>query len=174
MFGLAAFNGWPDTDGDGVTDNVNKCIDKAGPASNNGCPVEPTVEVMSTLNEYARTILFDIGEANFHKEFMDILKSMTAIFKEYPQADLVIEGHTDSVGSERSNQLLSERRANTVRDYLIPNGIDADKLTAIGYGESKPIDSNATASGRVATDVLKYLKKNYDYTLFRIVSLWRK
>jgi outer membrane protein OmpA-like peptidoglycan-associated protein len=73
---------------------------------------------------------------------------MTAIFKEYPKASFTIEGHTDSVGSERSNQILSERRANAVRDYLIANGISDDRLTAVGYGETRPIDSNKTRSGR--------------------------
>jgi OmpA-OmpF porin, OOP family len=139
---------WPDTDGDGVTDNVDKCPTVAGPASNNGCPVAPTVEVMATLNEYARTILFDTGKATFHKESIDILKAMTTIFKEYPQADFVIAGHTDSVGSTRSNQLLSESRSAAVRDYLISNNINADRLTTVGFGESKPIDTNATAAGR--------------------------
>ncbi len=139
---------WPDTDGDGVLDNVDKCPTVAGPASNNGCPVAPTVEVMATLNEYARTILFDTGKATFHKESIDILKAMTAIFKDYPQADFVIAGHTDYVGSDKSNQLLSERRAAAVRDYLISNGINADRLTTVGFGESKPIDTNKTAAGR--------------------------
>ncbi|MGV8946757.1 MAG: OmpA family protein [Lutibacter sp.] len=139
---------WPDTDGDGVLDNVDKCPTVAGPASNYGCPVVPTVEVMATLNEYARTILFDTGKATFHKESINILKSMTAIFKEYPEAEFIIAGHTDSVGSDRSNQLLSERRAAAVRDYLISNGINADRFKSIGYGESKPIDTNATPAGR--------------------------
>ena len=139
---------WPDTDGDGVTDNVDKCPTVAGPASNNGCPLKPTVEVMATLNEYARTILFDTNKATFKKESIDILKSMTAIFKDYPEADFVIAGHTDSVGSDKSNQLLSERRAAAVRDYLIANGINADRLKTVGYGESKPVDTNKTPAGR--------------------------
>ncbi|WP_372795018.1 OmpA family protein [Lutibacter sp.] len=139
---------WPDTDGDGVLDKDDKCVTVPGPASNNGCPVAPTVEVMATLNEYARTILFDTGKATFHKESIDILKAMTTIFKDYPQADFVIAGHTDSVGSTRSNQLLSQSRADAVRDYLISNSINADRLTTVGFGESKPIDTNATAAGR--------------------------
>ena len=139
---------WPDTDGDGLLDNVDKCPTVAGPASNNGCPVKPTVEVMATLNEYARTILFDTNKATFKKESINILKSMTAIFKEYPQADFVIAGHTDSVGSITSNQLLSERRATAVRDYLISNGINPDRLKTVGYGESKPVDTNKTPAGR--------------------------
>lgn len=139
---------WPDTDGDGVTDNIDKCPTVAGPASNDGCPVEPTVEVMATLNEYAKTILFDTGKSTFKKQAVDVLTAMTTIFKEYPQADFVIAGHTDSVGSDRSNQLLSERRAAAVRDYLISNGINADRLTTVGFGESKPVDTNNTAAGR--------------------------
>jgi len=103
---------------------------------------------MATLNEYAKTILFDTNKATFKKESIDILKSMTAIFKEYPQADFVIAGHTDSVGSVTSNQLLSERRATAVRDYLISNGINADRLKTVGYGESKPVDTNKTPAGR--------------------------
>jgi outer membrane protein OmpA-like peptidoglycan-associated protein len=73
---------------------------------------------------------------------------MVTIFKEYPNAKFSIEGHTDSVGAAKSNQLLSERRANAVRDYLIANGIAADRLTAQGFGEEKPIDSNNTKAGR--------------------------
>ena len=73
---------------------------------------------------------------------------MQAIFKEYPKADFYIDGHTDSVGSDKSNKLLSERRANAVRDWLIANGIDKDRLTARGFGEENPIDSNKTAAGR--------------------------
>jgi len=149
VFGLAAFKGCPDTDGDGVVDSEDKCPTVAGPAINFGCPIIlPTVEVMATLNEYARTILFDTGKATFHKESIDILKAMTAIFIDYPQADFVVSGHTDSVGSDTSNQLLSERRASAVRDYLISNDINAERLTTVGFGESKPIDTNKTAAGR--------------------------
>ncbi|WP_353777215.1 OmpA family protein [Winogradskyella sp. 3972H.M.0a.05] len=149
--GPAANNGcpWPDTDGDGVLDKDDQCPNEKGTVANNGCPeINPTAEVMATLNSYARTILFDTGRASFKKETDKVLQAMVAIFKEYPKASFDIEGHTDSVGSAKSNQLLSERRANAVRDYLIANGINADRLTATGYGEDKPIDDNKTRSGR--------------------------
>ncbi len=139
---------WPDSDGDGVLDKDDKCPTVKGPASNNGCPLVPTVEVMATLNTYAKTILFETGKATFQKDAFDILKTMTTIFKEYPEADFVIAGHTDSVGSDKSNQLLSERRASAVKDYLISNGINADRFTTVGYGESMPIDTNATKAGK--------------------------
>jgi OOP family OmpA-OmpF porin len=59
-----------------------------------------------------------------------------------------VAGHTDSVGSEEYNQGLSERRANTVRDYLASKGINASRLTARGYGEGRPVASNDTSEGR--------------------------
>ena len=82
------------------------------------------------------------------KKLMEVLQAMVAIFKEYPKLISAIEGHTDSVGSKATNQALSERRANAVRDYLISNGISADRLTAQGFGEDNPIASNKTRAGR--------------------------
>jgi len=153
--GPAANNGcpWPDTDGDGVTDNVDKCPKVVGTVANNGCPevvkvVQPSQEVMDKLNSYARTILFDSGKSSFQKQTYEVLQNITAILKEYPSSNFTLEGHTDSQGSKSSNQLLSERRAKSVRDYLIANGISRDRLTAYGFGEDYPIDTNATASGR--------------------------
>jgi len=149
--GPAANNGcpWPDTDGDGVLDKDDKCPNEAGTVANNGCPeIAPTEEVMDTLNEYSRSILFNSGRATFQKQTNQVLQSMVAIFKEYPKASFSLEGHTDSDGSKSSNQALSERRANAVRDYLIANGISADRLTASGFGESTPIASNRTSAGK--------------------------
>jgi len=139
---------WKDSDGDGVLDKDDQCPDVPGTVANNGCPETPTEEIMKQLNEYARTILFDTGKATFKQESLQTLASMNAIFKEYPNANFFIDGHTDSVGAEKSNKLLSERRANAVRDWLIANGIDQSRLTARGFGEEQPIDSNKTAAGR--------------------------
>ncbi len=73
---------------------------------------------------------------------------MNAIFKEYPNAKFELEGHTDSAGSAKSNQILSERRANAVRDWFMANGISDDRLSSKGFGEANPIDSNRTRAGR--------------------------
>jgi len=149
--GPAANSGcpWPDTDGDGVLDKDDKCPNEAGTVANNGCPeIKPTEEVMDTLNEYSRSILFNSGKATFQKQTDQVLQSMVAIFKEYPQANFSLEGHTDSDGSKSMNQALSERRANAVRDYLIANGISSERLTAAGFGESNPIASNRTRAGK--------------------------
>ena len=87
------------------------------------------------------------GDAAGFKQYLKS-KNITAILKEYPKAKFSIDGYTDSVGNASSNQILSERRANTVRDFLMANGIGSDRLEAKGYGEANPIDSNKTRSGR--------------------------
>ena len=68
--------------------------------------------------------------------------------KAYPDAKIEIEGHTDSMGSETYNQALSERRANTVKTYLVSLGIAAGRITTRGFGETQPVADNATAAGR--------------------------
>src|SRR5690606_19068196 len=174
--GSAEFKGCPDTDGDGVADNLDECPEVAGPRENNGCPwpdtdgdgvldkddlcpevkgtsanrgcPEVTEEVIKKLNDYARTILFNSGKATFKDETLPVLSNMLAIFKEYPQARFSIEGHTDSDGSNALNQTLSENRAAAVKNFLIENGIAADRLMSTGYGETKPIASNKTAKGK--------------------------
>ena len=83
--------------------------------------------------------------------FIDEKKAKILLYKflkENPTVTVTIEGHTDSVGTEKSNQLLSERRANAVKDYLVANGISDDRLSAVGYGEARPIDDNKTRAGR--------------------------
>lgn len=138
---------WPDSDGDGVLDKDDQCPDVAGTVANNGCP-EVTEEVQKQLNDYARTILFDTGKASLKPETTRVFVDIIRILNEYPNARFTVEGHTDSVGSAKLNQELSDKRANSVRDFLIEEGIDASRLQAIGYGEDRPIASNNTRAGR--------------------------
>ncbi|WP_396602496.1 OmpA family protein [Algibacter sp. R77976] len=138
---------WADKDGDGVLDKDDKCPEVKGTVANNGCP-EVTEAVQATLNEYAKTILFDTGKATIKAQSAAVLSDIIGILKEYSTAKFTVEGHTDSVGSETLNQRLSDSRANSVKEYLVQNGIDAFRLSALGYGESRPIDSNKTRAGR--------------------------
>ena len=100
------------------------------------------------MNDYARTILFDTGKSSIKAESTAVMVDIILILKEYPNAKFTVEGHTDSVGSNSLNQKLSEERANSVRDFLVKEGIGADRLTAIGYGEDKPMATNNTRAGR--------------------------
>lgn len=138
---------WPDTDGDGVLDKDDNCVDVKGTVANNGCP-EVSEEVQATLNEYAKTILFDTGRSTIKTQSEAVLKDITTILKEYETATFTVEGHTDSTGSKTGNQKLSEARANAVKDFLVANGIAGSRLTAVGHGQNKPIDSNKTRKGR--------------------------
>ncbi len=138
---------WPDTDGDGVLDKDDKCPTVKGTVANSGCP-EVSDEVQKTLNAYAKTILFDTGKSSIKTQSEAVLGDIIKILNEYPNSKFTVEGHTDSVGSDATNQKLSEARAGSVKDYLVTNGIDASRLSSIGYGESKPIDTNATSKGK--------------------------
>lgn len=138
---------WPDKDGDGVLDKDDQCPDVPGTVALKGCP-EVTEAVQKALNEYAKTILFDTGKSSIKSESAKVLGDIIAILKEYKTAKFRIEGHTDSVGSDKTNQALSNARALAVKDYLVQNGIDEFRLSAEGFGESKPIAPNNTAKGR--------------------------
>lgn len=138
---------WPDTDGDGVLDKDDKCPQVAGTVANYGCP-EITESIRKTLNDYAKTILFDTGKSSIKAESEEVLKNILAIMKDYSYAKFNVEGHTDSVGSEALNQKLSQERAQSVVDWLVANGIDGSRLQASGYGESRPLESNNTRAGR--------------------------
>ena len=138
---------WPDTDGDGVLDKDDDCVEIVGTVANNGCP-EVTIEVQKTLNEYAKTILFNFGKSTIQTASTNVLVDIIGILNEYPNAKFTVEGHTDSIGSVSANQKLSEARALAVKNFLIEKGIDADRLTSIGYGESKPIATNMYKDGR--------------------------
>jgi outer membrane protein OmpA-like peptidoglycan-associated protein len=93
-------------------------------------------------------ILFDSGRTTLRPEAKEVLSRVTGILLVTPGYRLSIEGHTDSTGSSRLNLELSQKRAQTVYDYLAQAGFDATSMTTEGFGESQPIDSNDTREGR--------------------------
>ena len=140
---------WPDTDGDGVLDKDDKCLTVAGPASNNGCPETVISEDGKlSMDVFAKSILFNTGKSSFKTGVTSQLNGMYDIINKFPRANFIIRGYTDSVGTASSNLRLSDRRANAVRDYLIKKGVNASRLTAKGYVEESPVDTNTTRAGR--------------------------
>jgi outer membrane protein OmpA-like peptidoglycan-associated protein len=93
-------------------------------------------------------MLFETGNAQLTGNAFANLGKLSNFLNKYPERTLVIEGHTDSVGSESSNQSLSQRRADSVRQYLLQQGVAANRLTAVGQGENSPVASNDSTSGR--------------------------
>jgi outer membrane protein OmpA-like peptidoglycan-associated protein len=93
-------------------------------------------------------ITFMTGSADLNSDFLRVLDSVGLVLKEYNKTLVVIAGHTDSVGSDDSNQQLSQRRAESVGKYLAGRAVAAERMVITGYGESRPVASNDTASGR--------------------------
>ncbi|MEY2868074.1 MAG: hypothetical protein RIR01_492 [Bacteroidota bacterium] len=139
---------WPDTDKDGVADKDDACPEVAGPASNKGCP-EVTQEAMDQLKSQARFIYFNSGKSTFKSaDVPKRLDAMAELLKNYPNSEFLIEGHTDSDGSDAFNQKLSEDRAAAVKNALLDRGLSSSKIKSVGYGESMPVATNKTAAGK--------------------------
>ena len=118
-----------------------------------------------TLVTITLNVEFDTDKAVVKDKYRNEIKKVADIMKAYPNTTAVIEGHTDNVDTAEYNQKLSDARANSVRQYLINNlGIKAFRLTAVGYGLTKPIASNNTEEGRQKNRrvqaVIKAMKKN--------------
>ena len=145
--GTPANSGCPDRDGDSVIDPDDRCPDEAGTVANRGCP-ELTEEEQETIDFAIQNINFETASATLTANSRVILDDVRDILKRYPAYRLMIGGHTDSIGSTESNQRLSERRAQSVLNYLVSAGVRADRMTATGYGESQPIGDNRYAAGR--------------------------
>jgi len=126
-----------DNDGDGVYDDADECPDTPAHArvDKRGCWV-------------LEDVLFDFDKAIIKPEGHPILDEVVSVLNSNPSMRVDIQGHTDSTGSDAWNQGLSERRARAVMKYLISAGIDPKRLTARGFGESKPAATNETKEGR--------------------------
>jgi OOP family OmpA-OmpF porin len=91
---------------------------------------------------------FDFDKATIKKGYDQDIDNLVQVMKDYPDLKVVIEGHTDSVGTAAYNKKLSQQRAEAVKKYMAEKGIDANRLKAQGFGEEKPIASNETKEGR--------------------------
>jgi outer membrane protein OmpA-like peptidoglycan-associated protein len=142
--GLATFKGCPDTDGDGVADKDDKCVDRPGPVDNAGCPKVAEV-VKKKLAYAAKAIQFEVGKDVIRAVSFAQLDEVVKILNEYTDYEMLIEGHTDNTGKVDKNQLLSQKRAEAVKKYFMQKGIDASRMTATGFGDTKPLATNTTA-----------------------------
>lgn len=95
-------------------------------------------------------ITFDTGKANIKPNFTPVLDDIANIMSKYPETKIEVQGHTDNVGNDASNLTLSQLRAQSVTSYLSAKGVDSSRIKSIGFGESIPVASNDTPSGREA------------------------
>ena len=144
-------SGCPDNDGDGIADIDDNCPDKPGVKSNKGCPAieeKEKKEIIQKINFAAKAIQFESGKDIIKTSSYATLDNIVSIMKLYPATGWSIEGHTDDQGDDKMNQDLSDRRAAAVRKYFIDKGINESRLTSAGFGESRPIAPNNSATGR--------------------------
>jgi len=153
-----------DSDGDGVYDYMDKCPDtpRGVKVDKDGCPLPvaaapepapapaaaPAVVAAPPRTLELRGANFDFDRSVIRPADVEILDKSAATLKEWGDVKVEVAGHTDSVGTDEYNRGLSLRRAESVRNFLISKGIAADRLSIMGYGESRPVADNATKEGR--------------------------
>ena len=157
-----------DTDKDGVPDYLDKCpctkegvkVDEKGcpiDSDDDGvvdtddqCPGTPKGAVVNAVGcwEISDT-LFDLNDHKIKPEYYPVLDQVVSVLNRHPTLKIIIEGHTCSLGSTAYNQKLSQNRAEAVKKYLMMRGISESRLSAVGYGETRPRASNDTEAGRI-------------------------
>lgn len=135
-----------DVDGDYVCDNKDECPDtpEGVPVFMNGCH---EMELSADRPWVLRGVNFEFDKAVLRSESIPILDAAVNVLNEHPELLVSIDGHTDSKGSDAYNQNLSFNRANTVHDYFIDKGVNAERLVFRGFGESRPVAPNENPDG---------------------------
>ena len=137
-----------DSDGDGIPDRLDKCPYEPGPPPD-GCPKKyALLAVKKDRIEIKQQVKYQTGKFKVLPASYTLRNEVVQVLNDYPKMRVRIEGHTDNVGGESFNLKLSQRRAESVREYLVGKGIAEDRLEAAGYGLTRPIASNRTAKGR--------------------------
>lgn len=134
--------GLEDSDGDGVVDSADKCPDTPPNTrvDGDGCPIPKTLLLKGVTFEFNKTRLRPDAET--------ILSYVIGIMKKYPDMQVELAGYTDSIGKAAYNLRLSQKRAESVKAYLVEKGIDGGRIQAMGYGKKDPVATNDTAEGR--------------------------
>ena len=135
-----------DSDNDGVVNSIDQCPNTAAGAKVDSTGCEGVTETVETIE---LSVKFPTNSSVIGDRFDNEIRRVADFMKEYPETTVEIAGHTDSRGAADYNQFLSQRRAEAVANRLTgPLGIDADRVSAVGYGESQPVASNETEAGR--------------------------
>ena len=145
----------PDSDHDGVPDNIDQCPNTPAGVQVDavGCPIKGSITLEGVNFEYNSAALTMASHAP--------LDAVADGLKKHQRVKVEIQGHSDSTGSVPYNMKLSQRRADSVRDYLVQQGVNADQLQTKGYGPTQPIATNKTAEGRAKNRrVVMYVVSN--------------
>lgn len=138
---------YQDTDNDGVLDKDDACPNTPGPVENKGCPVIEQ-EVQEIINTAFENLEFETGKDIIKQSSIPSLTELAEVLKKKDTWKLQISGHTDNVGNDQSNMILSKKRSEAVKAFMVSQGIDAGRLNALYFGETMPIATNETPEGR--------------------------
>ncbi|MDP1829198.1 MAG: OmpA family protein [Archangium sp.] len=136
----------PDSDGDTIPDTIDRCPDVAGPMDSFGCPPKPRTDAAPL--ELDQKAYFAFDESRLQPETRATLDGVIVSLKEHQSSTVQVEGHASSEGRDHHNQVLSNDRAEAVRDYLVAHGIAKSRIVWKGFSSSVPRDTNETESGR--------------------------
>lgn len=145
---IADEDGCPlDGDNDGVCDGIDKCPNTPDDVevNENGCPKAVKLKKGESIRV---KVYFETAKWDITSQGASDLQQAYETLKAYPEMVVMIEGHTDSKGTDEYNRELSIKRAKSVKTWLISQGIASDRLETIGYGETRPVDTNETSDGR--------------------------
>jgi OOP family OmpA-OmpF porin len=140
-----------DNDGDGFEDPADDCPIVPGDAASQGCPDHEYKGVTITEKELrlATPLEFERGTATIRSVSFPVLEVVAQVLRDRSRLTIEIGAHIDSQGDDAKNTTLTQQQADAVREHLVARGIDPTRLTARGYGETRPIESNSTSRGRV-------------------------
>jgi OmpA-OmpF porin, OOP family len=144
LAGYSVYGGCPDTDNDGIPDNEDRCPLLTGPAHRQGCP--DTVKKEIRL-EHDR-ITFVTGKSALSPASYAVLNEVIAQVHTDTTVYIVVDGYADNTGKRSVNKVISARRAQVAKTYLVGRGISPSRIIARGHGSSQPVASNRTAAGR--------------------------
>lgn len=154
-------DGCPDIDNDldNIDDMADLCPNEAGIEAERGCPkVYKDVVLTDKAVVITQQVHFQTNRAVIKSESHGLLNTVAQVLSDYPSIRVEVQGHTDDRGANKANLLLSQQRAESVRAYLITRNVEPYRMRAKGYGETRPIDSNKTVSGRAANRRVEFVR----------------
>ncbi|HET7502419.1 MAG TPA: OmpA family protein [Kofleriaceae bacterium] len=148
----------PDNDEDGIPDGQDECPELAGDRAHDGCPAKTYVKIENGKVYIFGKVQFNSNSAHIDRRSEPLLDQISQALNANPGVGKVlIEGHTDNVGDARFNQRLSQERAEAVREALIQRGVDGDRLTTRGFGETHPLAPNKSPAGRAKNRRVEFI-----------------
>ena len=151
----------PDNDADTVLDGQDECPNEAGSATEAplGCPATPPLAIVTDCEiKITQQIHFEFNNARIQPESDAVLKAVVDVLRKSPAIRLEVQGHTDNQGAAEYNRSLSDRRALSVKNYLVAQGVTPERLTSRGYGSERPLLDDTTEQAPAPSRRVRFVR----------------